>query len=41
MEGPKKGKGFLDSILDKLDKRMEEKARKRKCCCEEGGCEER
>jgi hypothetical protein len=31
--GEKKKKGFIARILEKLDKKMEEKAAKSSCCC--------
>ena len=30
---PEKKKSFLDSVLDKFDKKLEDKAKKKKCAC--------
>ena len=32
-EGKEKKKGFLAEMFEKLDKKMEEKAKENKCCC--------
>jgi hypothetical protein len=35
-------KGFFGKIIDKMDKKLEAKAKKKKCCCDcsddEGSC---
>jgi hypothetical protein len=38
MEKKEKKKGFLDSLLEKVDKDLEKKSKKKPCCCE-GTCE--
>lgn len=29
----KKKKGFFSNLMDKLDRKMEKKAKEKKCCC--------
>jgi hypothetical protein len=31
-------KGIFGNIMDKLDKKLEAKAKTKKCCCSECGC---